>query len=179
MAYAPAQGFSAFSVNSSAFPLLAPNGTAEAPSYSFSGATNYGLTYASSTLYLDIGGALRHQFDDASYYLTSDSAVIYLGASSDVRLYRDAAAVLALKNGTTAQEFRVYGTTTGPKYASLSHNATIAILDSSPNTDGIRTGSTGGKVGFYGTAPIALQTGVAVSAAGVHAALVALGLITA
>jgi len=34
-------------------------------------------------------------------------------------------------------------------------------------------------VGFYGTAAIALQTGVAVSAAGVHAALVALGLITA
>lgn len=37
----------------------------------------------------------------------------------------------------------------------------------------------GTTVGFYGTAPIAQQTGVAVSAAGVHAALVALGLITA
>lgn len=35
------------------------------------------------------------------------------------------------------------------------------------------------KIGFYGTAPVAQQTGVAVSAAGVHAALVALGLITA
>ncbi len=34
-------------------------------------------------------------------------------------------------------------------------------------------------VAFYGTTAIALQTGVAVSAAGVHAALVALGLITA
>lgn len=34
-------------------------------------------------------------------------------------------------------------------------------------------------VAFYGTAAIALQTGVAVSAAGVHAALVNLGLITA
>lgn len=37
----------------------------------------------------------------------------------------------------------------------------------------------GYKAGFYGTTPIAQQTGVAVSAAGVHAALVALGLITA
>ena len=35
-----------------------------------------------------------------------------------------------------------------------------------------------GDVGFYGTAPIAKQLGVPVTAAGVHAALVALGLIT-
>ncbi len=34
-------------------------------------------------------------------------------------------------------------------------------------------------VGFYGHAGIAQQTGVAVTAAGIHAALVALGLITA
>jgi hypothetical protein len=34
-------------------------------------------------------------------------------------------------------------------------------------------------VGFYGHAGIAQQTGVAVSSAGIHAALVALGLITA
>ncbi len=36
-----------------------------------------------------------------------------------------------------------------------------------------------GSLGFYGTTPIAQQTGVAVSAAGIHAALVNLGLITA
>ena len=35
------------------------------------------------------------------------------------------------------------------------------------------------QIGFYVTAPISLQTGVAVSAAAIHAALVALGLITA
>lgn len=35
------------------------------------------------------------------------------------------------------------------------------------------------QVGFYGTTPVSQQTGVAVSAAGIHAALVALGLITA
>lgn len=43
----------------------------------------------------------------------------------------------------------------------------------------VRLGQSGGSVGFYGTTPVALQTGVAVSAAGVHAALVNLGLITA
>jgi hypothetical protein len=36
-----------------------------------------------------------------------------------------------------------------------------------------------GKIGFYGQTPTIQQTGVAVSAAGIHAALVALGLITA
>ena len=45
-------------------------------------------------------------------------------------------------------------------------------LDGDLNHDGT-------NVGFYGTAPIAQQTGVAVTAAGIHAALVALGLITA
>ena len=38
---------------------------------------------------------------------------------------------------------------------------------------------TGSTAGFYGTTPIAKQTGVAVTAGAVHAALVALGLIGA
>ena len=38
---------------------------------------------------------------------------------------------------------------------------------------------TGNTLGFYAAAPVALQTGVAVTAAGIHAALVNLGLITA
>lgn len=107
----------------------------------------------------------------------------------NVRLYSDGAGVLALKNGANAQAFRVYGTTTGPKYVSLSHNGTDGLLDvaassgqltlGGTNATGVRVGASGKNVGFYGTTPIALQTGVAVSAAGIHAALVALGLITA
>lgn len=48
------------------------------------------------------------------------------------------------------------------------------------NQDCIEVGGTGGVplVGFYGTASIARQLGVAVTAAGIHAALVNLGLIT-
>jgi len=42
----------------------------------------------------------------------------------------------------------------------------------------IGTGTTQ-KLGFYNKAPVAQQTGVAVTAAGIHAALVSLGLITA
>lgn len=47
------------------------------------------------------------------------------------------------------------------------------------STAGVRLGATGGSIGFYGTTPVAKQTGVAVSAAGIHAALVNLGLISA
>lgn len=51
-------------------------------------------------------------------------------------------------------------------------NCSNAEIDGDLNHDG-------SNAGFYGTAPIAQQTGVAVSAAAVHAALVNLGFITA
>ena len=48
------------------------------------------------------------------------------------------------------------------------------------NAMGVVVGaSTTETLGFYGATGVAKQTGVAVSAAGVHAALVALGLISA
>lgn len=48
------------------------------------------------------------------------------------------------------------------------------------STTGMRIGTNANqKIGFYNTTPVAQQTGVAVSAAAIHAALVALGLITA
>ena len=58
------------------------------------------------------------------------------------------------------------------------------ILDGRNIQIGITTGTKIGtastqKIGFYGTAPTAQQTGVAVSAIGIHEALVNLGLITA
>lgn len=50
---------------------------------------------------------------------------------------------------------------------------------SSPLARAQRLGVTGGTVGFYGTTPVTKPTGVPVTAAGVHAALVTLGLISA
>lgn len=47
------------------------------------------------------------------------------------------------------------------------------------SVDEIVLAAAGGQLGFYGTAGIAKQTGVAVSTAGIHAALVALGLFSA
>ena len=66
--------------------------------------------------------------------------------------------------------------------AANSGNVEVMRLDTSDRINiGTFGASTmiGGPIGFYGTAPVAQQTGVAVSAAGIHAALVALGLITA
>lgn len=50
-------------------------------------------------------------------------------------------------------------------------------LQKTAGSDVVVVSDTG--VGFYGTAPVAQQTGVAVTAAAIHAALVNLGLITA
>lgn len=62
----------------------------------------------------------------------------------------------------------------------------VQIVDAAGNvilevtgTKAVRLGATGGSVGFYGTAPIAKQTGVAVTAQGIHDACVALGLFAA
>ena len=49
----------------------------------------------------------------------------------DVKLVRDAAGVLALKVGTTAQKLRIYGTTTGSKYLTMEHDGTNAKINTS------------------------------------------------
>lgn len=50
---------------------------------------------------------------------------------ADVKLVREAANTLALKNGTTQQTLLVYGTTTGSKYLSLTHNGSLALVGTS------------------------------------------------
>lgn len=184
---APAQGLIATGVTT---PLLLGVGTAAAPALAL-GYVGTGIysAIANTSIDLAIAGAQVVQIGAASIALLHNSGAIYLGASSDTALTRDAANVLALKNGTTAQTFRVYGTTTGAKYLSLSHNGTDGLVDTAAtsgqltlggtNATGVRVGASGKNLGFYATTPIALQTGVAVTAGGIHAALVALGLITA
>jgi hypothetical protein len=66
--------------------------------------------------------------------------------------------------------------TQDPTKITLPAGGTVtASLVGEVNAQHLDTNATG--VGFYGTTPIAKQTGVAVSIAAVHAALVALGLI--
>lgn len=71
---------------------------------------------------------------------------------------------------------------TGSTYDMTLYYATGAgfLIANPTGTDDLIIGETGStKLGFYGHAVIAQQTGVAVTAGGIHAALVALGLITA
>ena len=93
--FGPAQGSLSSGLTAAAFPLLAPNGTAAAPSYSFTSGAGSGMS-----------------FDGTNLRLSSDSNVVII------------------EDGTTAQEFRVYGTTTGPKYAVLSHDGTNVSVGS-------------------------------------------------
>lgn len=70
--------------------------------------------------------------------------------------------------GATANT--VANTITGYTTSAIRNDGTITTLVGEHST---------GRVGFYGTTPIAKQTGVAVTAAAIHAALVNLGLIAA
>lgn len=54
---------------------------------------------------------------------------------------------------------------------------TTVVYDSVNATGSFQLAHAAGKLGFYGTTPIVKQTGVAVTAAGIHAALTNLGLI--
>jgi hypothetical protein len=71
------------------------------------------------------------------------------------------------EQGNAAADFRVE-----------SDNYDALFIDASVNSIEIMHNAAG-LIGFYGITPVAQQTGVAVTAAGIHAALVALGLITA
>lgn len=121
-------------------PMLVTNGTAAAPSIAFTADPTSGIfhdpVYAGSTT-ITASGASVAQFYPGVFTLLNGA---FLGMSAttatnlDIILARDAANVLALKNGTNAQDFRVYGTTTGPKYTSLKNDGTSGILTTSAAT---------------------------------------------
>lgn len=121
-------------------PLLLGTGTAAAPAFSFSGDPDTGIYNAANTLLFSCGGTARAYIGTTSFVLDSSVALAWNTSSADLFLARDAANVLALKNGTTAQEFRIYGTTTGPQYLSLSHNATLAQILTNAGGGALRFG---------------------------------------
>jgi hypothetical protein len=80
-------------------------------------------------------------------------------------------------SGTATGTFAATTITTTTETASTS--VSTPLLKAVAAATGVKVADTGDKLGFYGTAPVSQQTGVAVSAAGIHAACVALGLFTA
>ena len=75
--------------------------------------------------------------------------------------------------------FRNYASN-GDVYAlTVSGSSDTVYLGASSGAKVMVNNASSGSIGFYGTSPVARQTGVAVTATGVHTALVNLGLITA
>lgn len=176
-----------------AFPLLAPDSTASTPNYAFSTAPTAGFgRIAGDTNYVE-GGLRVIKFGSAGEVLVrsggafSFAAGNEVSAAADLSLFRDAADSLAQRRGTNPQAFRIYNTFTDAsnyERGSLGWASNILVL--APTAAGSGTqralqicSAAAQPLGFYGHAAIAQQTGVAVTAGGIHAALVALGLFTA
>lgn len=105
---------SGFAGGSFTSPMLGPDGSAAAPTYSFSNFTGKGLySDGPNSMGFAVGGLqVASLATQARFYLLNNSAQISLGASSDVNLFWDAANTLALRNSTNAQALRVYNTYT-------------------------------------------------------------------
>lgn len=109
----------ASSVTPQAFPLLAPDGTAAAPSYSFSSSPNSGIFWSTSAgrlVFLSSGVESFAGFGNM-VLLPAAGTLNWTSASAasggpDTTLLRDAADTLAQRRSTNAQTFRVYNTFT-------------------------------------------------------------------
>ena len=114
------------------------------------------------------------------YYNGARTVTFATGALTNQRCFRLAAPTLAFAGASTVTNAATLYVDRAPQAGT---NATITSAYALWIAAGMSKLAGGlahtGTLGFYGTAPIAQQTGVAVSAAGIHAALVALGLITA
>lgn len=86
------------------------DGTAVAPGITFAADTNTGFYRpADNTIGFSVAGAFAGQVSAVGWSLASSQRFDWNG---DTMLHRDAANVIAQRNGTTAQEFRVYNTFT-------------------------------------------------------------------
>lgn len=116
--------------------FLASDGTQAAPSYSFTNSPGSGFFYVASpvpAIIASVNGIRAVAFNANGFALPATAFYAFssttdpLGAQ-DVMLRRDAGGVLAQSNGANAQTFRIYGTTTGSVFSSISHNGTNAII---------------------------------------------------
>lgn len=137
--------------------ILAPS-SALGIGYAFQGANgaSNGFKYSPSNLInVVINGSNVTNFAATVLSLLGNSHQLAFGASSDAIITRISANVLAMQNADVAQEWRVYGATTGTKYASLKHDGTNALLTAS--SGGVSVAASGGTLAFYGVTPVSRQ----------------------
>jgi hypothetical protein len=118
---------------------LFPDGTNVAPSISCVSEPGLGF-YRGAAGHLVVANAnglnsVMFVFGPTGFSMGSGTAISWastasapIGALGDTILIRDAANTLAQKNGVNAQEFRIYGTTTGPKYLTIKHSGAYGYL---------------------------------------------------
>lgn len=154
--------------------LLASSGTAGAPTYSFSADATTGMyrDTGGGAIRFSVFGTLSVEIGGGTLKISSDSALFRMGVSSDVVLARDAANVLAQRNGATAQVKRLYNTfTDASNYERLGINWVsnlCTIKTEAAGTGTLRGLNIGGAitdlVGFYGVTPIAQRATAAQAA---------------
>ena len=130
-----------------------------------------GIAFNSSATYFTLTGTISVALNHSAVGCVHMASTGYLGWSpdgtaitaNDVQLHRDAAAVLAIRNGTTAQEARVYGryvSATNRNYLTIKHS--IATVTASAGATVVATNVIPAKVIIIGvgtTVTTALGTG--------------------
>jgi hypothetical protein len=113
---------------------------------------------------------------DSGYFGWNASGTITSSSTGDLRLFRDAAAVLALRNDANAQTFRIYNTVSGTGNVNFDRinfrwASNEFIIDAEAGGTGtlrgIKIGSaTSSLLGFYGATPVDRPATVADPAGG-------------
>lgn len=139
------------------------NGAAGAPSHSFTGETNSGL-------YLQSSGSVGISCSGGGNWLFQTGSMFANLSGGPQIMFEASTASNPVLNP------RLSDTDTGIGSGAADQ---LNLIAGGLSCLSVRETGSARQIGFYVTAPISLQTGVAVSSAGIHAALVALGLITA
>ncbi|HXO85224.1 MAG TPA: hypothetical protein VN803_06840 [Gemmatimonadales bacterium] len=92
--------------------ILAADGTVSAPAYAFGSAPGTGMYLSGSSLRFSRAGVLAALFESSSTPRLQLLFGLDLGGNGDANLYKDAANVIAQRNSTSNQAFRVYNTYT-------------------------------------------------------------------
>lgn len=118
-------------------PILAPDGTAALPGIAYASDPSKGFSGdVANTIGVSLGGTKYYSFQQNGLFLLFDTATISLGSSFDAVIARDAANVIALKNGTNAQAFREYGYVSGARSTLMDIKAITTAVSVSGATTG-------------------------------------------
>lgn len=107
------KGSADFIFNDTLKQIQMANGSAASPSYSFINSPGTGMyRHGSDILGFSAAGFNLLKLSTSGFQLADNALPLMFGSAADVVLYRDAANVLAQRNGTSAQAFRLYNTYT-------------------------------------------------------------------